>query len=1074
MQPDASTGRPPLISTKIQVPRRRPDLLPRQRLLRFIQGHLDRKLILISAPAGFGKTTLLTDFAHDTELPVCWYTLDPFDRDLRLFLEYLIAALARRFPAFGQRSRAFLQEIGDPARDLYGTVAVVVQEIYDAIPEYFVLVLDDHHTVEDQSAINEFLALFTTYVDENCHLILASRTLPALSNLSLLVARRQAAGLSIDELRFTPREVQALAEKNYDRELSLEQASSLAERTGGWITGLLLAAAPAWQQAGTGDTIRGRIDVDVYDYLSSQVLDSQPAPLREFLLASSVLDELSPALCAAVLDGEYGDPAARLDQVRARHLFVVEFEGDADHLRYHDLFHEFLRASLRRLDEARYRALTRRAAAAYADRAEWDRAVSRYLELGDFGRVAAIVEETATALHEAGRWDTLAGWIDALPPAQRTARPQFLVQRAKIHMERGEHSAALALYDQAEQAFRAAGDQTGMASAIALKGYVLRFQGHYARALDRSREALSLIRGSSRSGQATRAMAHKNAGLCHLRMGHLAQSRQSLEEARVLYDLVDDRYDVGSVLHDLGLVHELAGDLGGAVAHYQAALQRWQQLGNPSPWANSLNGLGVVYHRQGKYEEALATLAEALDRARQAGDLRVQALTLASLGDVHQDLANLEQARGAYETALEVASRADSGFVLTYAHNGLGNVYRRQDDAARAKEHLRQAFELARAHDSAYELGLCHTSLGILAGEEGSAAEARQHFDRAVELFARGGFRQDLARANLHRAGAAFAAGDRGQALADLEQSLSLAEELALTEFLVPAARDLRSLLRYALEQGAGGGQIVHLVERVEAFQARVGRQAEPAIVAEPEPTLRIYALGQARVDLNGQAVQWTTTQSRDLFFYFVQHPLGLRKEEIGQAFWPEHEPRRLNNIFRSTLYRLRRSLFRDSIVLDGELYQFNRQVAYWSDVEAFEGRLDRAKEMPGEAAEKLQLLEEAVALYQGDYLAGIYDDWCSSERRWLKERYLAAVETLAGLEATRQNPQLAIQLYQRILAEDPYHEAAHRGIMRSYHQQGDRAAAIRQYQRCFETLREDLGLSPMPETEDLYRQIIE
>ena len=120
---DLVSDTPPLVMTKIQVPRRRPDLLSRRRLVDFVHAHLDRKLILISAPAGYGKTALLTDFAHDTELPVCWYTLDPFDRDLRVFLEHMVAAIALRFPAFGERSRAFLRGLTDPSGALHPLAA---------------------------------------------------------------------------------------------------------------------------------------------------------------------------------------------------------------------------------------------------------------------------------------------------------------------------------------------------------------------------------------------------------------------------------------------------------------------------------------------------------------------------------------------------------------------------------------------------------------------------------------------------------------------------------------------------------------------------------------------------------------------------------------------------------------------------------------------------------------------------------------------------------------------------------------------------------------------------------------
>jgi LuxR family maltose regulon positive regulatory protein len=307
-------GIAPLISTKTRVPRLRPDLLLRPRLIDFIHTHLDRRLILISAPAGYGKTSLLTGFAADTDLKVCWYTLDPFDQDLHVFLEYLVEAIAVRFPEFGHRSRALLRDIAEPSGDLYPIVTTMVREIYDRIEEHFVLILDDHHTVETQEHINEFLDLFVTYVDENCHLILASRTLPALPNLSLHVARRQAAGLSIDELRFTAAEVRALAKQNYGLGLNLEQAEILAQRTGGWITGLLLTAVSQWEQEKADLPDQGWVNVDLYDYLSRQVLDQQPADLQSFLMGSSVLDELSPDLCTTVL-GINGS-VAFIDQMR--------------------------------------------------------------------------------------------------------------------------------------------------------------------------------------------------------------------------------------------------------------------------------------------------------------------------------------------------------------------------------------------------------------------------------------------------------------------------------------------------------------------------------------------------------------------------------------------------------------------------------------------------------------------------------------------------------------------------------------------------------------------------------------
>jgi ATP/maltotriose-dependent transcriptional regulator MalT len=1061
----------PLIATKTQVPRRRPDLLPRSRLVNFIHAHLDRKLILISAPAGYGKTTLLTDMAHDSDLPVCWYTLDPFDQDLRIFLEYLISAIARRFPSFGDRSRSLLQEVTDPGGNIYPIVATMVQEIYDTIPEYFVLVLDDHHTVGDQEQISEFLDLFVTYVDENCHVILASRTLPALPNLSLLVARRQAAGLSIDELRFTPHEIQTLAQLNHNLKLSLEQAEILAQRTGGWITGLLLMAVPGWEQAQAEIPLRGRITVDLYDYLSKQVLDQQPAPLRDFLLVSSVLDEVSMDLCTTVLRVDRA--ADLIDQVRMRSLFVTEFEGLDHRLRYHDLFRDFLQSSLRRQDEARFRRLTRRAAEVYAALGEWERAVSRYLTLQDYERVADVVDQVAYPLFDAGRWDTLAGWIDVLPEDIREVHPRFLLQRGRIHAERGEHAPALLMFEQAERVFLSIGDNAGASYVLAMKGNLSRFQGQYAKAIEHCREALRLVNGDGPQERFAMALAHKNIGLCQLRMGKLAEGQEALQKALDLYVGLNTPSDVGLVHHDLGLSFELAGDLAAAVDHYQAALQRWQQTGSYGPWANTLNGLGVVYHLQGDYDKALPILNDALTRSQQAGDLRVEAFTWASLGDLHRDLGAYDRARQSYTQALEVANRARVGFIVTYALDALGNTLRLQGELVQARKRLRNAIEHAEDHKSTYEIGLCHVSLGVLAGQEGDRLAAQHHLDQAVELFATGGFQQELGRARLHRAQVAFLAGEEQAALEDLKQSLDLARQLGFDQFLVVDGQQLQPLLRHAAEQGVDGDVLTRLLERIKAHEARVAARPGLVIEADPQPALKIIAFGQPQVELDGQGVQWTLAKSRNLLFCLLMYPLGLRKGQIGEMLWPDHEPNKLDSAFRSTLYRLRRTLFRESVIFEDGVYSFNWASDYWFDVRAFETLLGEAGQSP-KAEQTIALLEKAVALYRGDYLEGVFADWSALERERLRKRYLLAVETLAGLHADRRELRRAIELYQQLLSQDSYREVAHRELMRCYYRLGDRAAAIKQYQICVEILREDLGLDPAEETEALYLQIID
>jgi ATP/maltotriose-dependent transcriptional regulator MalT/DNA-binding SARP family transcriptional activator len=983
----------------------------------------------------------------------------------------LIGAIGRRFKGFGKRTRALIREVAEPSGHLHPIAVSLVQEIHDRIPEYFVLVLEDHHTVEDQDEISVFLDLFLTYVDENCHVILSSRRLPALPNLSLLVARRQAAGMSIDELRFTPDEVQALAHRNYGLELDADQASVLAEQTAGWITGLLLSAAPGWAQGHGEIALAGRVGVDLYDYLTEQVLDEQPEPLQDFMLASSVLDELSPEACSSVLQVDRSEEL--INQVRTRNLFITEFEGDVSRIRYHDLFRDFLQSRLKRQSEVRFRHLTKRAAEIYAGQGDWERAVSRYQALQEYESVAEIIDRMAGALYDEGRWTTLADWIDSLPDSLCEAHPDFYVHRANIHAERGEQDQADGLYEKAEALYSSSGDTARVAHIMAARSLLRRYQGQYDEAMEYCRQALAIVGGTTTRDQGAMALAYRNLGLCQLRAGDLAEGQTALSNALDLYEAVDAPYDVGLVYHDLGLSHELVGDLTAAVEHYRAALRRWRRLGNLAPWANTLNGLGVVYYRQADYDRALTTLTEARDKAQRAGDLRVEAYTWASLGDLHRDLGAYELARQVYTQALDVAVTAHVGFIQTYALDALGNVLRLQGNLVSAQCKLREAMRHAEEHSSDYEIALCYTSLGVLAGEEGLLEDARRQLGKSVALFEAGGFERELARAWLHRAHVAFMARDEEAALSDLESTLAVVVPLGLEQFVIVDGQRLTPLLEFGVERGIGGEVLPRILESIRAHRERVASRPEPAIVAVPGPALEIFALGRPLVQMDGEDVQWPLLRSRDLLYCLLQHRNGMTKEQIGTIFWPDHAPERLEMAFRSTLYRLRRVLSREVVVFEDGLYSFERATNYWYDVEEFDGLLDRVIQAPV-LGEMPELLSKGLALYRGDYMEGTGLDWVEVERERLRRRYLFAMESLARQYADRRNLQQAIELYERLVLKDPQREAAYRGLMHCYYRLGDRAAAIRYYQACVEVLREELGLSPSPETEDLYMRIID
>ncbi|HKY53012.1 MAG TPA: hypothetical protein VJM08_01850, partial [Anaerolineales bacterium] len=367
----------PISKTKIIVPHRRPELLSRPRLLESLKALLDNKLILLSAPAGYGKTSLLIDLAHNINMPVCWLSLDPLDRDPQRFMAYLIATLAERFPEVGEASRLQLNRLKSIEQDAESLLVTLTNELYDYVENDFLLIIEDYHLLDDVPVISTLLNRFIELVVENCHILLSSRTLPTLENVTLMVAREQVAGLNQDELAFIPREVQALYAQNFHQHLSDETAHEFVEQTGGWITGMILSNLSGVTR------ISG---VDTFAYLGKQVLDQQPEYVREFLMRTSMPEEFNLEFCEVVLGPLYSEPQnwlALMSLIFEKNLFVVPLGSDGRWLRYHPLFREFLQTRLKEEHPDEINPILERMVKAYEKAGEWEKAYFTCKQLND-------------------------------------------------------------------------------------------------------------------------------------------------------------------------------------------------------------------------------------------------------------------------------------------------------------------------------------------------------------------------------------------------------------------------------------------------------------------------------------------------------------------------------------------------------------------------------------------------------------------------------------------------------------------------------------------------------------------
>ena len=584
----------PLLETKFYVPRWRRDLVPRPRLSDRLNRGAESKLTLVSAPAGFGKTTLLADWLAAVAVDgrtVAWLSLDQSENHPASFWPYLIGALQRAEPHIGASAISLLQSPQTPP--IEGVLTLLLNEL-GGMSTDLVLVLDDYHVI-DARDIHDGMVFLLDHLPPPLHLVIASRADPPLP-LARLRARGELVEIRAADLRFTPDEAAVYLNQGMGLDLTATDIAVLEDRTEGWIAALQLAALSITGRADTATFIAGFSGDDRYivDYLVEEVLKRQPDQIRQFLLQTSVLDRLSGTLCDAVTGLDSGTGNGMLDALERANLFVVPLDDRRRWYRYHHLFADVLRARLLDEQPEQVPELHRRASAWYERKGERSEAIRHGLAAGDFSKAADLIELSAPALRRSRQEAVLLGWLAALPDELLRCRPVLSNVFAGELLTDGKLDDADARLRDAERWLGPPGpDRTEGVSA----GMVVVDEGQFRR-----------LPG---------AIAVHRAGLALL-LGDLALTE---EHARRALDLVpeDDHLGRGGAAALLGLAWWAGGDLEPAHRSYSAASASLLKAGHRADALGCTLALADIRITQGRLRQAKRTYEQALQHAAEQG-----------------------------------------------------------------------------------------------------------------------------------------------------------------------------------------------------------------------------------------------------------------------------------------------------------------------------------------------------------------------------------------------------------------------------------------------------------------------
>jgi LuxR family maltose regulon positive regulatory protein len=836
----------PLLATKLHVPQVRPNLVSRPHLLNSLTPGSENRLILLSAPAGFGKTTLLSDWLAAHPRPAGWLSLDRGDNDPVRFWTYVIAALQTIRPGLGESALALLSSA--TTSPMEPVLTLLINDL-DSLGGGCLLVLDDYHVI-DNPAIHSTMAFFLDHLPDSVHVVIATRVDPPIS-LAHLRANGSLLELRVDRLRFTHEETSELLNERMKLGLSASDIKILADRTEGWVVGLQLVALSLQGRTDTRQFVEALSGSNRYilDYLVEEVLNLQPDNIQDFLLQTCILERLCGSLCDAVLGdrekGIKGSPTHTplspipssaqpiLEYLERANLFIMPLDDERKWYRYHHLFADLLRIKLvQSYGDEGMRTLHARAARWYEENQLPAEAIEHALAARESDLAARVIERSAEGAWLGGEFYQVLHWIEALPTELVHSRPWLCVWYAWSRLQAGtmygvvedliegaEHRSAV--YDPAQD--EALAEQVA-ALRITLAG--LRHETDKTIELARSALVRPMV-----SNRAASLMARSNVlnvlGFAYYIIGELAQAEQVYREARRVARESD------FVLRELLIVHKLAHihqDMGRLVESYrlcQEALTQLQEHGRQAFFAAGylycdLGYLLIEWNRLTEAEQMIEQSAR-LNELAQVPHLMIdtcntRARLFLAQGDLDAAQTALQQAGDLIQKHYcwpEVVSANQCDQVRLWLARGevqsaAGWAERCRPASLERIDFLDEMSEIARARVLLVQ-GLLDEAYGLLS-RLAVAAEAGGRTGRLIEILAL----QALCLSMLHP-------GEQGQnpTMPELEvlgRSLSLAKAEGFMRLYIDEGPFMAALLQQAVARNIEQEYVRKLLE---AFPAR-------------------------------------------------------------------------------------------------------------------------------------------------------------------------------------------------------------------------------------------------------------
>ncbi|GEM_PF-727913 len=1036
-------------------------LIVRDDLINKLSPVLDYPLTLLSAPSGCGKTTLALQVAQQSQADVVWVTPSQYEHELHLFLQLLLRNLEQVAPGI-----LYLQNMAQQSFD--HSAIEIATYLRDTTQRETLIVIDDWHLLSTQSADNWLQALVNE-LPINCHLMILSQRVPLL-NMIELIATRSLLRISQQELYFTRSEVYMLAKQLRDDELNSDEIESIYETLDGWPAGTILALQPStdWvdsystETSDNSETSSTTMSELLFQSIASNMMNQELPDVQQFLKWTSTGEYFSYEMCDDVF--EITDSIGMTSEVIQRNLFISQRAGG---YQYHRLFRAFLQNNFQLTEPDNFTSAHRRLAGWYQSHNRPIQALEHYFIAQSYPAAIELAERIALAYFAQGQIEAILSIGEQLEP-YRDQTPNLNFVHAQIYLgHKSDLEQALYFAQLALDAYQAQ-NLPEQFEVMVLVGRIHQLRGE----LDQSLEIFEEILQQDDLPPTQLGVTKNQLGLTYYRLGNLELALNMLEQALEEIQKTSSVFSLAKVYQELELVHRDMGNISEANECLQKQIHYWRQLNNPEQLSMSLNNLGYRYYEQGQYQQAEDAYQQGLEIVSSMTNARSRYYLLTSLADLYRDRGDLSRAKKTYQDALRLIAQREP-YAQTEVMLNLSILYRWQtkyeaaltcannamDEAS--KHHLNGL--LVRAQMAQWHIRLRPWSVHDILAEVDEFETQYPHLTSHPPV--------EYLTLKLH--------------IAILQSSMTQIQNLLRRiEKLNQRGESIQFFIAEVIhdpDMKAFWGKVKAQYPELELARQRRTRVPTPnttilSIVSDTH-SLHFYTLGLERIKKNNAYVKladFSAERVREFLYYFVFNG-SSRREQIENILWDDKDPAARRDNFHQTLSRIRGTLGSQIITYNSEteLYQLNPDVQLWCDALQLDALVSEARRLSYRNQHAYQLWYQATQISQGELLPGLERNWITYKRQYFHDLNIKAWTGLAEFYANRQDYRAAVSAYQSIETFAPYHEAAYRARMECYAHLGETASIVSTYRGLEDRLRQDLQVSPSPQSYNLYRQLI-